>query len=566
MRSTLLAIGIAFTLTGTVHGAPSSSGATAALNGQELLSALRDGDDSQATALIGPGTDVNARDPNGVTPLMWAAKSGSTDIVRRLLEAGAKPNLMCADGLGPLQIAIGDHDSDTALLLLAKGASPNARRADGETALMTAARTGQLEVMRQLIGRGAHVNAHEDRFGQTALMWSAGHPEQVKLLLEHGANVKARTKSFTITNTLYKPLAARGGEWEDESVYVSRQGGQSALFFAVQKNDLESVRELIEAGARVDERAADGSTPLLRAVHKWDSVPSESLAAPRAPGFVPNLEIANFLLDRGASATATNSIGYTPLHGAVLALIPVAPSWAIAGYNLPLPHARAPVDPTAAMALIRRLLDLGANPNAVTRYPLSGPVALVWLDPTVRGSSPLHIAAAARNPAVVSLLLDRGGDPNLLRPDGHTALSLATQANDLEMVKLLVAHGADPRRLYDPTDMINDFVKAAGLGTSISRSPRHHETLLHIAAVAGAANVVAFLAAQGVSPSAENDRGETPLMMAVTEESRRYALETQETVTHSANPHAVRSTATSDAIRTAMGMKPVASAGGTPTS
>ena len=161
---------------------------------------------------------------------------------------------------------------------------------------------------------------------------------------------------------------------------------------------------------------------------------------------------------------------------------------------------------------------------------------------------------------LVSLLLDRGGDPNLMRPDGHTALSLATKANDLPAVKLLVAHGADSRRLFDPTDMIDDFVKGATPRTSISRSPRHHETLLHIAAVSGASDVVAFLAEQGVSPSAQNDRGETPLMMADTEEQRRYALQTQETVTHAADPHAVRSTATSDAIRKAMGLKPIARA------
>ena len=570
MRGTLLAIGIAIViamaLTGTVHGAPSGGGGTAARNGQELLSALRDGDDLRATALIGPGTDVNVRDPNGATPLMWAVKSGSTDIVGRLLEAGAKPNLVCADGLGPLQIAIADHAGDAALLLLAKGASPNARRANGETALMTAARTGQLEVMRQLIAQGGNINAHEHRFDQTALMWSAGHPGQIKLLLEHGANVKARTKSVTITNTLYKSPAARGGELEDEGVYVSRQGGQSALFFAIQQNDLESVRRLIEAGASVNERAADGSTPLLRALHKWDTVPSESLGSPRAPAFAPNLEIANYLLDRGASATATNSVGYTPLHGAVLALIPETPSWVVPKYDLPLPHAKAPVDPNAGMALIKRLLDLGADPNAVTRYPLAGPVGLVWLDPVVRGSSPLHVAAYSHHTTVVGLLLDRGGDPNLMRPDGHTALSLATKANDLLAVKLLVAHGADLRRIYDPTDMINDFFKSAGQGTAISRSPRHHETLLHIAAVSGAADVVAFLVEQGVSPSAKNDRGETPLMMADTEEQRRYALETRETVTHSANPHAVRSTATSDAIRKAMGLEPIASPAGAPTS
>jgi uncharacterized protein len=555
----LLAMVGAMVFTGAVRGAPVVSGTQPVLNGQALLSALRDGDERRASILIGQRIGVNARDSNGVTPLMIAAHSGLIDVVRRLLDAGAKPNLLCADGLGPLQISVGIHDSDAALLLLAHGANPNARRVNGETALMTAARTGQLEVMRQMIARGAHVNAHEDRFYQTALMWSAGHPEQVTLLLENRANFRAKTRIVSVTHTLYKSRAASGTDWEDEGTDVAREGGLSALFFAIQHDDLESVRELLEAGAPVDERAADGSTPLIRALYKWDAVPSESVSSPRAPIFAPNFDIANYLLDQGASATAMNSLGYTPLHGAVLALLPGASSWVVAGYNLPLPPANARVEPQAVLALMTRLLSLGADPNAATRYSLTGPVGLIRVDPTVGGSSPLHIAAYAHHSEAVRLLLDRGGNPNLSRPDGHTALSLAVQANDLPTAALLVADGADPMRLYDPTDMIDDFVKSAGAGTSISRAPRLHETLLHIAAVAGAADVVPFLAAHGISTNAENDRGETALAMAETEELRRYALQTQETVTHPANPHAVRSTATSDAIRHAMTTGPVLS-------
>jgi ankyrin repeat protein len=40
---------------------------------------------------------------------------------------------------------------------------------------MAGARTGQPEVLKLLLARGADPNATERRFGETALMWAAGH-------------------------------------------------------------------------------------------------------------------------------------------------------------------------------------------------------------------------------------------------------------------------------------------------------------------------------------------------------------------------------------------------------
>src|SRR5262249_5110233 len=151
----------------------------------DLLKALHEADESLAMRLIDKSTNVNVRDENGITPLMWAALRGNPDLVSGLLKAGADPNLQAEGGMGPLQIAISNQARALALLLLEHGAKANAVRDSGETALMTAARMGQLEVMKALIARRADVNAREKRFYQTALMWSAGHPDQVKLLIEH---------------------------------------------------------------------------------------------------------------------------------------------------------------------------------------------------------------------------------------------------------------------------------------------------------------------------------------------------------------------------------------------
>lgn len=59
------------------------------------------------TALIKglPGTDINQKDPNGITPLHVAAFKGHTENVRCLLAAGAKPDLTDNSGQTALQIA-----------------------------------------------------------------------------------------------------------------------------------------------------------------------------------------------------------------------------------------------------------------------------------------------------------------------------------------------------------------------------------------------------------------------------------------------------------------------------
>ena len=59
---------------------------------------------------------------------------------------------------------------------------------------MLASRTNRAEIVEQLLSRGANANVRATR-GQTALMWAAAqqHPDVVKVLLAHGAEVHARS-------------------------------------------------------------------------------------------------------------------------------------------------------------------------------------------------------------------------------------------------------------------------------------------------------------------------------------------------------------------------------------
>jgi ankyrin repeat protein len=62
-------------------------------------------DEGVSEWLLRQGADINARAPNGNTPLMMAAKYGPYDLAKKLLAAGADPKLRNEQGLGAADFA-----------------------------------------------------------------------------------------------------------------------------------------------------------------------------------------------------------------------------------------------------------------------------------------------------------------------------------------------------------------------------------------------------------------------------------------------------------------------------
>ncbi len=524
-RASTLLLALALTLSAREPGA--------------LLDAVRSDDRAAVERLLKAGADPNEREQDGATPLSWAATRANTTIASLLLKAGANPNLTNELGLSPLAIAIANGAVDLAGRLLESGADPNVARENGETPLMTAARMGRVDVMKLLLARGANVNARDKKFGQTALMWAAGQPAAVRLLVDKGADLRAATRDWDVKYTIYLPTTATLGKtgipWNNEGDYVTKKGGLNALFFAVQKNDLASARILLDAGLDVNSTSADGTTPLLAALYKWDPpkatfVPGRG--APAAAGssqrFSPNVAMANLLLDRGATVKVTDGAGYTPLHGAALAVAKAARSGArqrgAYGQNAAALALGTDDDPANALpdalALVRRLLDAGAEPNRQTIYPTGGPAGDVRINPAPPGSSPMHIAASSASVDLVRLLAERGANPNLVRKDGHTPFSVSVIAGDLNVIREMLARGGDIRARWNPQDKIPDPVEPITLA-------RQNQSILHLAAIAGRPEILEFLHANGAPLDARNSMGETPYDLADKQERYREAIQIQ---------------------------------------
>ncbi len=532
---TATAVLIALSAVATV--ARSSAATLSTTDSNALIEAVQADDRASVARLLAAHPNLNSQQDDGSTALAWAAVRCNSEIAQLLLKAGANPNLTNEQGVGPLYIAIQNGSIPIVRMLLAHGANPNLARADGETPLMLATRLGQVDVMKMLLDRGADVNAREKKFEQTALMWAAGHPAATRLLLDHGADIHAVSKTWKITATIYTPttstLGKTGIPWNNDGTWTGNQGGQNALLFDVQEHDLESARMLLDAGVDVNIRAADGTTPLLAALYKWDPLGKEFVAgtgAPAASGssahFGPDIRMANFLLDRGAKVQVADAAGYTPLHGAALAVAAITTGGrdrSAYGNGRALKNRKSTtLDPESAtklkddLAMVRRLLAAGADPNRQTLYPTEGPVGDVRINPAPPGSSPFHIAANSDCLELVQLLADKGANPNLLRKDGHTPFSVSVLSLDLPIVKEMVARGANLTLHYNPTDHFADPVKPISL-------PRSNQTIMHIAAGAGAPEIIEYLHSLGVGLDAKNSMGETPLDLADHQERYREA-------------------------------------------
>ena len=94
---------------------------------------------------LAAGTDVNAKDIFGCTPLHFAAENGRKEIVERLIAVGAEVNAERDDGCTPLHFAAANDRKEVAEMLIAAGADVNAKTKYGSTPLDWAIRFDETE-------------------------------------------------------------------------------------------------------------------------------------------------------------------------------------------------------------------------------------------------------------------------------------------------------------------------------------------------------------------------------------------------------------------------------------
>ncbi|WP_420442375.1 ankyrin repeat domain-containing protein [Candidatus Palauibacter sp.] len=390
------------------------------------------GDVPTLTSLLETGVEVDAREnSNGQTPLIFAAAAGRLDAVRALIAHGADVSI-ASRVLDFVEKARTDSEARgrrREVLTAIRKAEAEAR---GETAEVGITRTdtpsGQEPTRREAADRAAR-----DQTGTAPATQGAGatpgqepaaaEPEETPAeqpdqaqgedppagedppeAEEEAEDAEAETPEDEEPGEAeaepepVEPVEAEAADEEPAkpaprplgySDIVGKQGGMTALHYAVREGHFETVKSLLEAGADIDGRTGgDESTPLVVATVNG------------------HYDLAAWLLEQGADPNLASEDGVAPLYATV------ANRWAPkALYPQPTAFRQQELD---YMELMEMLLAAGADPNArVNTHIWYSAYNFDLLGVNFSGATPFWRAAKALDIPAMQMLVAAGADPHM---------------------------------------------------------------------------------------------------------------------------------------------------------
>ncbi|XP_045485895.1 kinase D-interacting substrate of 220 kDa B isoform X1 [Pieris rapae] len=398
----------------------------------KTLSQLINNDTNELQNYLAANKNVNVddRDENGTTALMYASEKGRVEAVRLLIGAGADACAADVDGWTPLAFAARAGHLNVVRELVEASVTIDSRDCGNWTPLMWASYKGHEEIVALLLEKGADVHAHGN-YNINSLVWASGrhHSGVVQRLLSAGARPNSCDKYGTSALT----WAARAGD-VGAAAALLRAGADpntagmycwTPLLQATQGNYFEIVQMLLEHKPNVNALDKDGCTALATACKE---------------GFY---DIALALINSGAYINVQDHSKDTPLIQAVKG-----------GYK----H--------IVEALLKKHVDVDL-PGKEKKTPVytaveKGHVAILKLllasNPdlehcTITGDTPLLRAVRSRNAEMVALLLERKARVNVADNRGDTALHIAMRARSKQIVEILLRNPKNSQLLYKPNKL-----------------------------------------------------------------------------------------------------------------
>lgn len=276
------------------------------------------------------------------------------------------------------------------------------------------------------------------------------------MLIKKGNKIKNLKKTTLITLALiaYSPFVSSS---------TPQLSPQQALLQAINQNNLPDLQAALKKGVNVNMANHSGVTPLMTA---------SLITLPTLSPLIP------YLVSHGASLTAKDHNGCTPLDYALLGFTPGTATF--------LKSKGAPVGTNALVnainqnniAAVEKLLKEGANPNLFVGF---APIL-----------SLLTCSTAAESVSLAEVLLKGGANINARDIDNNTPLMNAVQENNTAMVSLFFRYNAQL-----------DLKENHG-GTALMMSITPHDTTMLQLLIAAHTNV-----------NLQDNNGCTALMQAV---------------------------------------------------
>jgi len=284
------------------------------------------------------------RPAGGLTPLLYAARSGCAACVRAILEAGADPDLPSPEGVTALLVAIENFHFGVANYLLDEGADPNTFDWWGRTPLYMAidVRTNEargqrldkankdiaLVLARRLLDAGVYVdpqlNFHRPgpggasgRYSDELLTTGAtpllragvGHDaEAASLLLDYGAQVDMPNIFGSTALLAAAGMATPRGLLADGTVFGSS---------TVEEEVIDTLQVLLDHGADINAVVTD-TTSYTALVPRHNAMTDrQGQTSIFGPGKWGWMKVAHFLVEHGATIDVVDYYGKTPMDSAM---------------------------------------------------------------------------------------------------------------------------------------------------------------------------------------------------------------------------------------------------------
>ena len=221
-----------------------------------IITATMAGDLEAVRALVNKRVNVDLRDVDGATALIWAVSKGRIEIVKLLVRSGAKINARRTNGgQTALMFATVKGYTEIAEFLIISGAGIDSQDRRGQTALMWAAFNNRIEIVKLLKRFGATLDL-QDEDDKTAfiLVATAGHTETVRFLMDSGADVNIKD-AYGKTALIWAVIMGRTetvkllAESPRVNVNAQSKDGKTALIWATLHDNKEATIALVNAEA-----------------------------------------------------------------------------------------------------------------------------------------------------------------------------------------------------------------------------------------------------------------------------------------------------------------------------
>lgn len=488
-----------------------------------LINACNTNNTELAKILIKQGGKLNFFNSQGMSPLILAAINNNLDLIDFLIQSGAHINLSKLNQNSELQgtalfFAVKTNaDTETIEKLLRLQANPNVRNNELTTPLMLAAINNNLKTTEVLIKYGARI-LPKDILNNTALDIATG---EIKDLLQKGieeemqmeeaikggqieflSNLLKNIKTINPATGLFTAIIENNTEafkkifvtselkqtfaWynstllmiaieenrkeiieiilddSDININMINSFWETALKFAVRKQDYELVKKLLKKGAKPDlledpewsalmPASLQGNLGIVKLLTENEPkgdinyrISSESSSPMNVLSFAAesgDTNIVIFLLKKGAIMNTPDST-WTPLMSACrkndeeMSKFLITKGINTNAYVFPEGTAIKFAIQNNNISLVNLLLNSGADVNSGNEN--------YW--------SSLHIAVFNENMEMLGLLINKGAkidakmtalDEGLNQYYNMTPLMLASAKNNIEMVRFLLEHKAE---------------------------------------------------------------------------------------------------------------------------